>query len=144
MLSIIISEGALIALAIILLMGVIIQVADLVIRIRQLSTLPNKARKNSVACNEFPYDIRKLRENSEKMLYENCISKIMKAEKEGDRDCYLLSSASAPLPQWIVDKLLDYGLDIEQHTFNHDDSTFCRAFWDETASGKMRKYKSII
>lgn len=68
----------------------------------------------------------------------------MEAEKEGARDCYLLASASAPLPQWIVDKLLDYGLDIEQHTFDHDDSTFCHVFWDESASGKMRKYKSII
>lgn len=124
------------------LFGAIVSILDLVLLIifinRQAKYTESNASEETHDYDEFPYDIDSLRQESEEALYKECIAKIMKSKSKGLYHCYLESTGSIPMPQGIIDKLLAYGLDVSVYSIRND--YWCEAFWDETASGKMREY----
>jgi len=92
---------------------------------------------------DFKRNIHALQYDTEKALYQRCVEKIEESSRTGDMHCYLLSSGTCDLPEWIKKKLLAYGLDLCCHTM-HDGSYWCEAYWDRKVSGKMREYQSSI
>lgn len=90
---------------------------------------------------EFPFAIDQLRRESENALYKMCIAEVMKAKENGKKHCYLLSGEKAPLLKWVADKLMDYGLDLTMHQYKAHSDYWCEAYWDDTASGKVREWE---
>ena len=93
---------------------------------------------------DFPYPIGILRQKSEQSLYKKCVKEIIKAQTAGQMHCYLLSGSTCPLPRWIKEKLLAYGLDLSEHSYKADSDYWCEAFWDSKANGKMREYQPLF
>lgn len=126
------------------LFGAIVSILDLVLLIifinRQAKATDSGTSKAAPDYEEFPYDIDTLRRESEDALYKKCIAKIMGSKSEGSYHCYLQTTGSTPMPQGVIDKLLAYGLDITVYSIRNN-SFWCEAFWDDTASGKMREYR---
>lgn len=137
--SIIISNGTLIALVAMLVINIIIQAIDTALNIRLFKVIRQKSDKPYDA---LPRDIAKLHHESEIALYEKCINKILSAKDSGKFNCYLVTGSKAPLPRWITEKLLKYGFDI---SVNYYDQKYYKyiAYWDKDASGKMRPYEMI-
>lgn len=124
------------------LFGAIVSILNLVLLIifinRQAKTTEFNVSEETHDYDEFPYDIDSLRRETEEALYKECIAKIMKSKSKGSYHCYLQSTGSTPMPQGVIDKLLAYGLDVSAYSIRND--YWCEAFWDKTASGKMREY----
>ena len=67
-------------------------------------------------------------------------AEVMRAKETGRKHCYLLSGEKAPLPKWIAGKLMSYGLDLTMHQYKAQSDYWCEAYWDDTATGKIREY----
>lgn len=103
-------------------------------------TVENLNEEKSSGC--FDQNIYVLRSEAEKALYQRCWDNIEASRRAGNMSCYLLTNESYGLPDWIKKNLLTYGLDLCCYN-SHDGSYWCEAYWDRSASGKMREHHSI-
>ena len=140
------TETMVIVLAVIMLAGTLTLLIVSAIQLEILKRLdervePKEQYFSKTEYEEFPFAIDQLRLESEDAMYKKCIAEVMKAKENGHNHCYLLSSEKAPLPKWIADKLMSYGLDLTMHQYKSHSDYWCEAYWDDTASGKIREWE---